>query len=426
VVIISAGRPVASVEKRAAALQAAKTSGVTFYTVAVGDEADRDFLNELAGATNGRLFDAPNANAMRPVLNDLAAAIKGQYALVMDVPVAADRTQAGKLEITLNARGETAVVQRTLTPLTGAVAPTFAMKVTGLASGQKVTEAVTIAPQLAADIKLTKIEYAIDSNPPFAITAAPFTIPVDPKAIAQGNHILNITATDATGRRAEVQVAFSVAPPPAPGKSLPILPIFSLLALGAIGYLGFKVIQKRQMKVDYAARTRPYSTRSTVPLHTARPVIESAELEEEPADDRLHGRLLVMDERPEMRGQAGSIREYELRGSPLSFGVGSGCNVRVDDITGEIANEEARIWVQKRRLVYHKLTTLSAMATEGMVSGWLFLDDGDEMRVGNYRLMFRAEEEMQKEQEAAAALEEAARNLNSIADPGSNLSSPAA
>jgi hypothetical protein len=421
VVLISAGRPVASPDKRAAALQAAKTSGVIFYPVAVGDEADRDFLNELAGTTGGRMFDAANANAMRPVMNDLAASIKGQYALVMDVPVAADRTQAGRLEITLNARGETAVVQRQLTPLTGAVAPTFAMKVNGLASGQKISQAVTIEPQLAPDTNLTKIDYAIDSNPPSSITAPPFTVPVDPTKLSQGNHILNITATDTAGRRAEVQVPFAVAPPPAPGKSLPIVPIFSLLALGAIGYLGFKVIQKRQMKVDYAARTRPYSSRAPAPVRVNRPIETAAsEMDEEPQDDRLHGRLMVMDERPEMRGQAGSIREYELRGSPLSFGVGSSCNVRVDDTTGEIANEEARIWVQKRRLVYHKLTTLSAMATEGMVSGWIFLDDGDEMRVGNYRLMFRAEEDLQKEQEAQSALEAAARKFDG------NLSSPAA
>jgi hypothetical protein len=175
------------------------------------------------------------------------------------------------------------------------------------------------------------------------------------------------------------------------------------------------------MKVDYAARTRPYSSRVTAPVRVNRPIESAAaDAEEEPQDDRLHGRLMVMDERPEKRGQADSIREYELRGSPLSFGVGSNCNVRVDDTTGEIANEEARIWVQKRRLVYHKLTTLSAMATEGMVSGWIFLDDGDEMRVGNYRLMFRAEEDLQKEQDAQSALEAAARNFDS------NLSSPAA
>ena len=277
---------------------------------------------------------------------------------------------------------------------------------------------MTIEPSLAADTKLAKIEYTVDSNPPFAITAPPFTIPVDPAKLSQGNHILKIVATDTTGRRAEVQVPFAAAPPPAPGKSLPIVPIFALLALGAIGYLGFKIFQRRQMKVDYAARTRPYSPRTAPPVRVARPIEASLAEDAEPADDHLQGRLLVMDERPEMRGQEGSIREYELRGSPLSFGVGTNCTVRVDDTSGEIANEEARIWVQKRRLVYHKLTTLSAMATEGMVSGWLFLDDGDEMRVGSYRLLFHAEEE--GEQLDESALEEAARNL------GTNLGSPAA
>jgi hypothetical protein len=420
VVLISAGRPVASVDKRAASLAAAKAAGVIFYPVAVGEEADRDYLAELALVTGGRMMDAPNANALRPVLSDLAAAIKGQYALVMDVPVAADRTQAGRLDITLNSRGETALVQRMLTPLQGAVAPTFTMKVNGLTSGQKITGPVTIEPNLAADTKLSKIEYGVDNNPPYAITEPPFAIPVDPAKLSQGNHILKIVATDTTGRRAEVQVPFAAAPPPAPGKGLPIVPIFSLLALAAIGYLGFKVVQRRQLKVDYAARTRPYSTRSAPPVRVARP-IEAAEAEDAlPTDDRLQGRLLVMDERPEMRGQAGSIREYELRGSPLSFGVGSSCAVRVEDTSGEIANEEARIWVQKRRLVYHKLTTLSAMATEGMVSGWLFLDDGDEMRVGNYRLMFRADEEEAAPELDEGAIAEAARNF------GTNMGQPAA
>ena len=45
----------------------------------------------------------------------------------------------------------------------------------------------------------------------------------------------------------------------------------------------------------------------------------------------------------------------------------------------EIAMEEARLWVQKGRLVYHKLTTLSAMATAGLTSGWLLLADGEEL-----------------------------------------------
>jgi hypothetical protein len=53
--------------------------------------------------------------------------------------------------------------------------------------------------------------------------------------------------------------------------------------------------------------------------------------------------------------------------------------------------EEARLWVQRGRLVYHKLTTLSAMATEGVTSGWLLLADGEEMHLGKYRLLYQAE-----------------------------------
>jgi hypothetical protein len=65
--------------------------------------------------------------------------------------------------------------------------------------------------------------------------------------------------------------------------------------------------------------------------------------------------------------------------------------MRVGDAGGLIAAEEARVWIQRGRLVYHKLTTLSAMATEGVTAGWQFLDDGDEMRIGPYRLIFQAQ-----------------------------------
>jgi hypothetical protein len=418
VVLLSAGKPIPSPDKRIASITAARNTGVMFFTIAMGEDADRDYLNELAVASGGRAFSADNANALRPVMNEVAAAIKSQYALVMDVPVAADRTQQGRLDITLNARGETATIQRIMQPLTGAIAPTFAMKINGIASGQRVTGPVSIEPNIAADIKLAKVEYAVDSNPPVSVTTPPFALPIDPSTLPEGNHILKITATDTSGRRAELQLPFFAALPPPPAKSLPIIPIMSLLALAGLGFLGFKVMQRRSRAVPDYARAKPWSTRPSPPVRVARPVEAFAVEDTEPPDDHLHGRLLVMDERPEMRGQPNSIREYELRGSPLTFGVGTGCNVRVDDITGEVANEEARIWVQKRRLVYHKLTTLSAMATEGMTSGWLFLDDGDEMRVGSYRLVFHATVEGEEFDESA--LEEAARQFDA------NAGSPAA
>jgi len=418
VVLLSAGKPIPSPDKRTASLAAVRNTGVMFFTIAMGDEADREYLNEVATASGGRSFDAANANALRPVMNEVAAAIKSQYALVMDVPLAADRTQQGRLDIMLNARGETTTVQRLMQPLLGAVAPTFPMKLNGVVSGQKITSLVNIEPSITPDIKLAKVEYSVDNNPPFSVTTPPFALPLDPANLTEGNHILKIVATDTSGRRAELQLPFAAALPPPPGKGLPILPIMSLLALAGLAFLGFKIFQRRSRAVPDYARAKPWSNRPPPPVRVARPVDAIPVEDTEPPDDHLHGRLLVIDERPEMRGQPNSIREYQLRGSPLTFGVGTSCTVRVDDTTGEVANEEARIWVQKRRLVYHKLTTLSAMATEGMVSGWLFLDDGDEMRVGSYRLVFHAA--VQGEEFDEDALAEAARQFDA------NMGSPAA
>jgi hypothetical protein len=38
--------------------------------------------------------------------------------------------------------------------------------------------------------------------------------------------------------------------------------------------------------------------------------------------------------------------------------------------------------------MYHKLTRLTAFATEGPSGGWFILQDGDEIRVGPHRLVF--------------------------------------
>ena len=66
VVLISAGKPVASQDKRAASLAAARNSGVMFYPVAVGEEADRDYLGELALSTGGRMLTLPTRTHCAP------------------------------------------------------------------------------------------------------------------------------------------------------------------------------------------------------------------------------------------------------------------------------------------------------------------------------------------------------------------------
>jgi hypothetical protein len=104
------------------------------------------------------------------------------------------------------------------------------------------------------------------------------------------------------------------------------------------------------------------------------------------------GRIIVMDEAAIRSGGLDAIREFPIGSSPLTLGNTPDCDIIIEDPEGRIAGEEARLWVQRGRLVYHKLTTLSAMATEGVTSGWQFLDPGEDISVGPCRLVFQLDE----------------------------------
>jgi hypothetical protein len=74
--------------------------------------------------------------------------------------------------------------------------------------------------------------------------------------------------------------------------------------------------------------------------------------------------VVVMDETAIGAGQLSGIREFEVRSSPLTLGSSPECDIVIDDPEGGSPVRRPALWVQRDRLVYHKLTTLSAMATE--------------------------------------------------------------
>jgi hypothetical protein len=102
-----------------------------------------------------------------------------------------------------------------------------------------------------------------------------------------------------------------------------------------------------------------------------------------------------------------TTREFELGEAPLTIGTGKHVDIRLEDDTGLIADEEARVWVQRGRITFHRLTALSAMATAGVTPGWEFFDNNDEMRVGAYRFVFQIdvnEEQPQPEEQITGSM----------------------
>jgi VWFA-related protein len=404
IVLLSDGLANINQGARQASIDAARNAGVSFISVSLGANTDRQYLAELTTASGGNLIEAATPAELRQAYTNLAFAIRSQYTLVTEVPRSIDRTVAGTLKVHVIHRADNAFAERVLEPLQGAVPPPFTMALDGIAPGDKHNGAVELAPTVQEGIEVVKIDYYIDGEVVHTSQGlGSYTL--DASLLDNGSHVVKVVATDIQGREGEVQVPFlvPVLVAPSEGSSLPLVPILSLGVLLAVAYVAIKVGRKRWLEASTPTYSRVDSWASVRTPGTPKgdewygdddaehPLSRSA-LTSMPVDETIRGRVVIMDEAAVRGGELETILEFEMKSLPLTFGSGPNADMRVGDAGGLIAAEEARVWVQRGRLVYHKLTTLSAMATEGVTAGWQFLNDGDEMRIGPYRIIFQAQQ----------------------------------
>lgn len=392
VVLLSDGEATVGVEQRAASLQAAQATGVGFIALGVGAGIDRQYLTELAGVSGGRFIEAPAPSSLRDFYVGLAQQIRSQYTLIVAVPPSVDRSLPGRLTVTVTHGNASATAERLLNPLAGAKAPPFDLGVGGIEPGQRLAAPVTLQPVVAADVSLARAEYWLDGQLLFAASAEPFTYVFDPADVLEGKHLLEVVAIDARGRRGEAQVPFSIGPA-AGGSLLPSggVLIAILLGLALLASASYALRRNRRRLAGYAHRVKPWANRGVTLKGPVEgwPQPPSLSPLPPPRQEPL-ARVVVLPEASVRSGSLDVIREYEIGAKPLTFGTSEKCDIRVEDVgDGQIAAEEARLWVRGGTLVYHKLTTLSAMATEGVTSGWQFLENGEDMRVGAYRILFQ-------------------------------------
>jgi VWFA-related protein len=414
IVLLSDGLANINTDARDSSIQAARDAGISFVAVGLGANTDRQYLSDLTGASGGKLIEAATPAELRAAYTSLAFAIRSQYTIVADVPRSIDRTVAGTLKVHVIHRADNAFAERSLDALPGAFPPPFTMSLSGIEAGDKHNGTVEIVPTIQDGIEVTKIDYYLDDEVVHT-TGGVGSYTMDASQLENGSHVLKVIATDVDGREGEVQIPFLVpvlAAPSSGGGSLPIIPILILLLLIPLGYFGYKFGRKRWLvattptysRVDNWASIRmPVGNQkaeewSDDDPEAEHPLSRSAAA---PVEEVIQGRVVIMDEAAVRGGELETIREFEMKSLPLTFGSGPNVDMRVDDAGGLIAAEEARIWVQRGRMVYHKLTTLSAMATEGVTAGWQFLDDGEEMRIGPYRIIFQTNQKETEGTEAA-------------------------
>ena len=408
VVLLSDGLANINPDARDASIQAARDGGTSFVAVGLGASTDREYLQGLTGASGGSLIEAATPAELRAAYTNLAFAIRSQYTLVTDVPRSIDRTVAGTLKVHVIQRADNAFAERSLEPLEGAFPPPFTVTLGGIQAGDKHNGVVELTPTIEEGIEVVKIDYILDDEV-IHTTEGVGAFSLDASQLENGSHVLKVVATDVQGREGEVQIPFlvPVLAVPSQGTSLPIVPILVAVALLAVAYLLFRVGKKRWIAIN----TPTYSRIDTWAVKRTPAIGDEAEEEaprpaqpSAPVEEVVQGRVVIMDEAAVRGGGLETILEYEMKSQPLTFGSGPDADIRVDDAGGQIAAEEARIWIQRGRMVYHKLTTLSAMATEGVTAGWQFLDDGDEMRIGPYRVIFQKRRPHLPEEDTSAPI----------------------
>lgn len=381
-----------STVSRDGAIAAARAAGIPLYAIGLGSDIDRSFLGELAAATGARFLETPTPEGLSQLYADIGNLLRSQYILKLVSP-ALDRSQPLALELTVAVDDATAVATRDL-PSAGAPVEGPQISLQGLPEGQEIKSPTTVVAAVSGVGTPAAVEFLVDGQSVSRVSTPPFQVSIDPAALKAGPHTLTVQAEDATGVTAQTEIAISVVV--AAGGGGPNVLLLMALLLVVVAGGGLYLRRRRPAQVPREAvqvRLRPWSNAGVViPLlgytEAIPPLDPTREAPEEPS-----GKLIVT-------AGPNAGQEFIVGAKPLSIGSADWCDVVLSDDDGQVGPEEARAWVHQNKLIFHKLTRLSVLASDGAVGGWTILQEDDDFIIGPHRLSFKllvrpsAEEEM--------------------------------
>lgn len=356
---------------RELAILTAVTEGVPFFTIAEGTEIDRDYLQHLADATNGRYLEAPVPSELGALYAEIGRLLRSQYVVTFDASSASrDGSVVG---VTVSAGDATASDDAGFTPGPGFVPE---LTIAGITAGEQLTEPRTIT--VNGPPSLDSVTFYVDDEQVRTLDERPYTYTFEPSKHGEGAHALRVVATVGSAQ-VEQSIRFTATPPVSTGGELPLIPISAGAGAGVLIALTLFITLKRRKRGEDSAPGRI--------ANWAKPVLPEAP-EVEPEDRRIE---------PESIGEplgilitrAGPLlgSEYHVGGSPVSIGSSYRCGVRIED--PDLAGEEARIWIRNGQLMFHRMTRLTTLVADGTVGGWKILDEGDTFEIGQHQFEFR-------------------------------------
>ena len=379
------------------AVAAAAASGVPFFAIAQSEAAiDPAYLIRLASSTGGRYLEAPKPDDLHEVYASIGRLLRSQYVLTLDASAASGRGDVD-VAVTVRAGGRTASASGVFHPSSVFAAPT--VTVVGVTQGDELSEPRDITVSSGPGAPIERVTYFVDGAAVAEATTPPFTFRYDPAAYGEGSHTLRVEAAVGATTVASVPLSFlsrhtapvEAPPPPEAGRGggLPLLAIgggiAGVMVLVLLFAAGVAVSRRLRTPVLAIAAPEQRVTPWAGKHRRLRAIDDEAgsadEGQAEPEDIGEPLGLLIS------RAGSDAGREYEVGGVPISIGSGRSCGVRIDD--DSLATEEARIWVRNSHLMFHRLTRLTVIATDGISGGWQILEPGDTFDIGSHRFEFR-------------------------------------
>ena len=376
----------------AQATSVAASTGIPVYTIAVGAAIeDSSFVQDLARVSGGSYLEAPTVSDLSAVYESVGRLLQNQYVVTFDGAAAAGKPQS-VVAVTVRSGSRSAAAEGILVPAEGFIAPS--LTVAGINPGEMIEDPREVTVTAGAET-IESVSFLVDGVNVFETDAAPFTFTYDPDRYGEGEHTFRVSATIGGRPLRSEPVTFSSIPATPieiptgdeGGGGLPVLPIASVAGLAALVALAWFVVNRvrrasiPELKIASAdQRVTPWAARHR---SVSAPVLEDApEVTAVPAQEIGEALGVLIS-----RSGSDAGTEYEVGAKPVSIGYGRSCAIRIDDAA--LATEEARIWIRKDHLMYHRLSRLTSIANEGVVGGWQMLDPGESFRIGEHLFEFR-------------------------------------
>ncbi|NIM96073.1 MAG: VWA domain-containing protein [Anaerolineales bacterium] len=188
-------------------IQEAELWAIPIYPIGFGHSVNKDTIEKIASRTAGYAQIRPDTSELQEAFDTVRQVLRHQYFIEFASELPADGTQH-TLMVNLNYLG----AEYTATHNFLASPREVLIEMVDLEDGQIVGGDVKLEARLTAPAMVASVEYLLDDDLLTTVFDKPFTYVWDSSAIAEGEHILTVIATDNVGNTGRQDYHLSVRP----------------------------------------------------------------------------------------------------------------------------------------------------------------------------------------------------------------------